>query len=161
MKINKIFLIQIIKEEIKRVLYESHQPWEIPLAQYFVVIRDLVDQGKGEDNREKFIKHINKLTGGDYVNAIKYMDGKVDYNLYGTVASLLINQKPNVPAMLPNSYKTTNPRYKDMSDVRSPYATNAPPTHNRRPQPISQEYQDDPRKNPVTRKEKKNSVHEE
>ena len=161
MKINKSFLTPIIKEEIKKTLYESHSSWEIPLAQYFIYIRDLIDQGKGHANKEKFIKHIKNITGEDYVKAVKYMDGKIDYNLYGTVAALLINQKPNVPAMLPNSYKTTDPSHKDMSDVRSPYATSAAPTHNRRPQPISQEDQENPRKNPVTRKEKKNWVHEE
>lgn len=160
MKISKSLLSKIIKEEIKKALYESHASWEIPLAQYFIYIRDMVDQGKGDINKQKFIKHIEDITDQKYIDAIKYMDGKVDYNLYGTVAALMINQKPNVPAMLPNSYKTTDPTYRDMSDVRSPYSTKAAPTHNRRPQPISQEDQEDPRINPETRSEKKNWVHE-
>jgi hypothetical protein len=158
MKINKSFLSRIIKEEIKRVLYEDDPSWTTDAINLFMDIRDRsIAANPDYDTKENFVKEIEDLTGQDAGKVFSYLRGKIDKQLYVHVAQLLnnvvdIDLLGDEDLMSP-SYKSKNPTRSEIDDIRSPYKTDAPSTYNRKPQPISPQRQEDPRGN------KKNWVH--
>ena len=88
-------------------------------------------------------------TGKGAGEVFSYLRGKIDKQLYVHVAQLLnsvvdINLLGDEDLMSP-SYKSINPTRSEIDDFRSPYKTDAPSTYNRKPQPIAQQLQDDPR----------------
>ncbi len=159
MKINKSFLSKIIKEEIKRALYDEEPLWAKEAVNVFMDIRSKSIAANPERHtKENFLKQIEQLTGQPAVEVFSYLRGKIDKDLYVHVAQLLnsvvdINLLGDEDLMSP-SYKSKNPTRSEIDDVRSPYKTDAPSTYNRKPQPISPQDQDDPRD------KKKNWVHE-
>jgi hypothetical protein len=158
MKINKSFLSKIIKEEIKRVLYEDEPSWTTDAIKLFIDIRDNSRATNPDhDTKENFIKQIEALTGRNTGEVFSYLRGKIDKDLYVHVAQLLnnvvdIDLLGDEDLMSP-SYKSKNPTRSEIDDFRSPYKTDAPSTYNRKPQPISPQDQED------TRDKKKNWVH--
>ncbi len=90
MKINKSFLSKIIKEEIKRVLYEDEPSWTTDAINLFMDIRDNSRATNPDhDTKENFIKQIEDLTGRNAGEVFSYLRGKIDKDLYVHVAQLL------------------------------------------------------------------------
>lgn len=169
MKINKSFLSRIIKEEIKKVLYETHKPWEHDFVQLMVQMYEDSNRGTLKP-KQYYIEKFNLITDNEPLDkTLQYFkdEDAVDHDIFKFVAGYLLNDKTSnlfsfyADYQLPASYKDSNPKYKDMDDQRNPYETKAASTFLRKPQPIPPEEQEDPRRNPVTGKEKKNWVHEE
>lgn len=168
MKISKFLISKIIKEEIKKVLYESHKPWESDVVRLMVAIYKDGNSGTLKDKKE-YIKQIESITKEPINKTLEYFKNEdaVDHDMFRFVAGFLLNDKTSnlfsdyADYQLPNSYKDIHAKTRDMSDARNPYDTKAPSTYLRKPQPIPPDEREDPRKNPVTGKEKKNWVHEE
>ena len=158
MKISKSFLSKIIKEEIKRALYEEDPSWTTDAINLFMKIRNEASASNPDTNtKEYYVKQIENLTGRSVEEVFSYLRGKIDKQLYVNVAQLLNsvstqNLLGDEDLMSP-SYKSKNPTRSEIDDFRSPYKTDAPSTYDRKPQPISPQDQEDPRDN------KKNWVH--
>jgi hypothetical protein len=82
MKISKSLLSKIIKEEIKRVIYEDNTddpPWAIDVINYII---DITNDGKSKnydvDESDKCKNYIRKLTGKDAKDVLIHLTGKVD-----------------------------------------------------------------------------------
>jgi hypothetical protein len=161
MKINKSFLSQIIKEEIKKVLYESHAPWEQKAVVFLTDLYQKILSGEADQKEKQFSLALKKLTGEDVSEVLSYLKFKVDHDMFRNVSAYLVNDKTSnlfsdySDYQLPNSYQDTNPKNRDMDDIRNPYETKAASTIGRKPQPIEPQRQLDPRK------KQKNLVHEE
>lgn len=160
MKISKSLLSKIIKEEIKQILYETHQPWEQKIVHLMVQIYQQGQDGNLK-NKNEYIKQIESITKEPISKTFEYLkdEDAVDHDMFRYVAGYLLDDKTSnlfsdySDFQLPASYQDTNPKYKDMNDVRSPYETKSPSTYMRKPKPISPDEQED------TRKNKKNLVH--
>lgn len=85
MKISKSLLLKIIKEEIKKSLYEdsSDDPsWAIDLINYFIYITsDDTSSNFSQDESDKCKKYVHKLTGMSAEKALKKLIGSVDPQL--------------------------------------------------------------------------------
>lgn len=146
MKINKVFLSRIIKEEIKKVLYEEDPSWAKPAVELFINInKEISNTNPDSKTKQKYLKDIESLTGKSASEVFKYLNGKIDNDLYRNLAQLLNGEvSTNLFAdfddnITPASYKTTDPKRTPMDDVRPPK--------------IEPQRQEDPRHN------KKNLVH--
>ncbi len=151
MKINKSFLSKIIKEEIKRALYEEDPSWAKPVIHLFIQINKEIGQSNPDtETKEKYIKDIENLTGQKIADVFYFLKDKIDNDLYRNVAQLLNGEvASNLFAdfddnITPASYKTTDPKRTPMDDVRPPR--------------IEPQDQEDTRKDRFG-KEKKNWVH--
>lgn len=127
MKINKSFLSRIIKEEIKKVLYEEDPPWARKAVDLFINIStEIKTKNPDQKTKIKYLNLIKKVTGQRPETVFKYLNGKVDNDLYTNLAQLLNGEvSTNLFAdfddnITPASYKTTDPKRTPMDDVRPP-----------------------------------------
>jgi len=127
MKISKSFLSRIIKEEIKKVLYEDDPSWAKPAIHLFIQIdNEIKNSNPDTATKEKYIRDIESLTGEQIQDVFYYLNGKIDNDLYRNVAQLLNGEaSTNLFAdfddnITPASYKTTDPKRTPMDDVRPP-----------------------------------------
>jgi len=158
MKINKFFLSRIIKEEIKKVLYESHKPWEIAVAQKMVEIYNDIHNG-AQRPREQYISEIQKLIDAtsNHENpeeAFAYFkeENAIDPDMFESVAGYLYPHFSD--DQIPASYKDIHALYKDISKNNTKTGNEIASTFLRKPKPIDPQDQEDPR-------DEKNLVHEE
>ena len=127
MKISKHFLSRIIKEEIKKVLYEDDPVWAKPAIHLFIQIdNEIKNSNPDTATKEKYIRDIENLTGEEIQDVFAYLNGKIDNDLYRNMAQLLNGEvASNLFAdfddnITPASYKTTDPKRTPMDDVRPP-----------------------------------------
>lgn len=158
MKINKSFLSKIIKEEIKKVLYESHKPWEISVVRKMVDIFNDIHDGK-QKPREQYIREIQQMINDTSNNetpeqAFAYFkeENAIDPDMFESVAGYLYPRFSD--DQIPASYKDIHAIYKDMARNKTKHDTGPGSTFLRKPKPIDPQDQEDPR-------DEKNYVHEE
>lgn len=94
MKVNNIFLTQIIQEEIKNVLYEDHI--ERNLVHLFVKYRNYLTKNPTDNkqvilNLQKDIKRIAPNKSGAEILAS--LEGKIDRQLFSFISNLLKRDK--------------------------------------------------------------------
>lgn len=94
MKVNNIFLKQIIQEEIKNVLYEDHI--DRNLVHLFVKYRNYLTKNPTDNkqvitNLEKDIKRIAPNKSGAEILAS--LEGKIDRQLFSFISNLLKRDK--------------------------------------------------------------------
>lgn len=99
MKISKDFILKIIKEEIKRVLYEEEDPVELTkqkLIELFVTYRRKITDSPTENDviRIDAKEQIKQIAPGmSPAGVIEMLRGEVDAQLFNTVVTLLTADK--------------------------------------------------------------------
>ena len=158
MKINKSFLSKIIKQEIKKVLYESHKPWETKVVQKMVEIYKDIQNGK-QKPRKQYISEIQKIINNTSNNespkeAFAYFqeENAVDPDMFESVAGYLYPEFSD--DQIPASYKDIHASYKELKLNKSKDEAEHKTNFLRKPKPIDPQDQEDPR-------DEKNLVHEE
>jgi len=159
MKINKSFLSKIIKEEIKKVLYDSHKPWEVAVVRKMVDIFNDIHDGK-QKSREEYIAHIQQIIN-DTSNketpeqAFDYFkeENAVDPDMFEAVAGYLYPRFSD--DQIPASYKDIHAKYKEMAKGYVKHDAGPSSTFLRKPKSIDPQDQEDVRKN------RKTLIHEE
>lgn len=145
MKINKHFLSQIIKEEIRRVIHEDKDPeWAVPVLNYLIRITDTNKETNfSMDDSLHCRKTIKKMSGLDAGDVLHFFINKVAPKRIKLAADKLkIKIDTRKLGLTPAVYEKPSPI--NFSDRRS-----------------SREGPQDPREDPRTGEERKNWVHEE
>jgi hypothetical protein len=96
MKINRDFLSQIIKEEIKKVLYEDHSDSERDLINLFVQYRNYIAKNptKSKNELPAFEARIKQiLSGRKPEEIVQMLQGKIDRQLFSFIKDILLRDK--------------------------------------------------------------------
>ena len=96
MKINKNFLSRIIKEEIKKVIYEDNSSLQQDLIKLFVQYRNYIAKNPTKNKNElpKFELKIKQILSGHRPEEIVQMlQGKIDRQLFSFIKDILLRDK--------------------------------------------------------------------
>jgi hypothetical protein len=96
MKISKSLLSKIIKEEIKKVIYEDHNNSERDLINLFVQYRNYISKNPTKDKNElpafeAIIKQM--LSGQEPEEIVQMLQGKIDRQLFSFIKDILLRDK--------------------------------------------------------------------
>lgn len=145
MKISKSLLSKIIKEEIKKTLYEDKDPeWAVPVLNYLIKITDANKEANfSMDDSEECKNTIKKMSGLSAEEVLNFFIGQVSPRRIQLAADKLkIKIDSRKLGFTPPIYEKPSPI--NFSDRRS-----------------TREEPQDPRKDLRTGEERKNWVHEE